>query len=313
MRPLNHKSRMLACVALALAMAAVYPAGAVLAGTSTAAFDTADAAVAALIGAARSDDPQQAIVEVLGDSGVEILDSGDPVADSARRARFVAAFEAAHKVESDGSGKSTLLIGADEYPFPIPLVETEGKWRWDTAAGLDAILTRRIGENELSTIEVMRAFADAQREYAASDRDGEGPQYARRLKSREGRKDGLFWPAVEGEEPSPIGPLVAKAQLEGYSARGDGTSSYHGYIYRMLYGQGRHATGGARDYIVNDRMIGGFALIAIPAEYANSGVMTFIISQDGDVYEQDLGPNTRKIGAGIKLFDPDASWRKVEP
>jgi hypothetical protein len=277
-------------------------------------FASPDAAVTALIEAVRSDDPTEAMVRVLGKDGAEIASSGDPVDDEARRARFLSAYEEGHALEPDGDSKTTLVIGKDEFPFPIPIVAEAGKWRWDTNAGLDQLLTRRIGENELSAIEVMRAYVAAQLEYAERPRDGNGIQYARRLMSREGRKDGLYWPAAEGEEESPIGPLVAKAQREGYAGRSkreDGERAYHGYVYRMLYGQGRNATGGARDYLVNDRMIGGFALIATPADYGNSGVMTFIVNQDGEVFEKDLGPDSAKDAQRIKLFDPDDSWRKA--
>lgn len=312
MRPPNLKFLKLPGISLVLFGLLFCPDRAAFAGGAAAEFDTADAAVSALVTAVRSDRPKEAIANVLGSAGSAITDSGDPISDAARRDRFSSAIEESHKIESDGSGKSTLLIGAQDYPFPIPLVEAGGKWHWDTASGLDAILTRRIGENELSTIAVMRALADAQREYAARDRDGSGPQYARRLMSHEGKKDGLYWPATGEGDESPIGPLIARAQSEGYSRKSEGPPSYHGYTYRMLYGQGPHAPDGARDYIVNDRMIGGFAAIAEPVEYGNSGVMTFIVNQDGDVYEQDFGPDTEKLAGRIKVFDPDASWHKVE-
>ncbi len=280
------------------------------AAVAQATYPSADAAVAALVDAVRSADPAASIVEVLGPDGAEIADSGDPVADVARRERFIAAFDEVHQVQQQDAAKAILSIGKDEYPFPIPLVQEDGKWRWDTAAGLEEILTRRVGENELSTIKVMRAFVDAQNEYASRERDGTGIQFARRLMSREGRKDGLYWPVSDGEEASPMGPLVAEAQREGYKRSGSDTAppNYHGYVYRLLYAQGANAPGGAIDYIVNNRMIGGFGLIATPADYGNSGVMTFIVNQDGEVYEKDLGSE----GANrIKLFDPDPSWKKV--
>jgi hypothetical protein len=309
MRPLT---RLLANSGLAIALAMSAAPSSHAEGPAT--FDSPDAAVSALVDAIRSDDPVAGIVQVLGEDGADIASSGDPVDDETRRANFLSAYDEGHALQPDGDSKSTLVIGKDEYPFPIPLVAESGKWRWDTNAGLDQLLTRRIGENELSAIEVMRAYVTAQLEYAERPRDGKGIQYARRLMSREGRKDGLYWPVAEGEEESPIGPLVAQAQREGYAGRSkreDGQRSYHGYVYRMLYGQGRNATGGARDFIVNDRMIGGFALIATPAEYGNSGVMTFIVNQDGEVYEKDLGPDSATDAQRIKLFDPDESWRKV--
>ncbi|MGE5265813.1 MAG: DUF2950 domain-containing protein [Deltaproteobacteria bacterium] len=278
-------------------------------------FKSPDDAVTAFVDAIRSDDPGEALVSVLGTEGRDIASSGDDVADAARRARFIEAFNEAHSLQADGDSKSTLVIGKDEFPFPIPLVKDGDQWKWDVAAGVDQILTRRIGENEISAIEVMRAYVAAQLEYAEKPRDDRGVQYARRLMSREGRKDGLYWETAEGEPESPIGPLVAKAQSEGYkgrAAKGGGQTAYHGYLYRMLYGQGPDAADGPRDYIVNDRMIGGFALIATPAEYGNSGVMTFIVNQDGVVYQKDLGPETATEAARIKLFNPDKTWTKVE-
>jgi hypothetical protein len=278
-------------------------------------FKSPDDAVTAFVDAIRSDNPGEALVSVLGAEGQDIASSGDDVADAARRARFIEAFNEAHSLQADGDSKSTLVIGKDEFPFPIPLVKDGDQWKWDVAAGVDQILTRRIGENEISAIEVMRAYVAAQLEYAEQPRDGRGIQYARRLMSREGRKDGLYWETAEGEAESPIGPLIAKAQSEGYkgrAAKGDGQTAYHGYLYRMLYGQGPGAADGTRDYIVKDRMIGGFALIATPAEYGNSGVMTFIVNQDGVVYQKDLGPDTATEAARIKLFNPDKTWTKVE-
>lgn len=278
-------------------------------------FATPQEAVQALIGALRSEDPVSRTADILGPAGEEIVDSGDPIDDEARRTRFLAAYDEAHQIEQEGDAKVALVIGKDEFPFPIPIVAQNGKWRWDTAAGVDEILTRRIGENELSAIEVMRVYVAAQLEYAEKERDGKGIQYARRLMSSTGRKDGLYWPASEGEDQSPIGPLIAKAQREGYKRRPDGEDlqpAYHGYVYRMLFAQGPNASEGARDYVVNGRMIGGFALIATPADYGNSGVMTFIVNQDGIVYEKDLGPETASEARSIKLFDPGASWRKID-
>jgi hypothetical protein len=277
-------------------------------------YSTAEDAVAGLVAAVRSEDSAADIVKVLGSEGEDIATSGDPVDDEARRERFLTAFDEAHKIDQQEPEKFVLVIGKDEYPFPIPITSKDGKWFWDTGAGINEILTRRIGENELNTIQVMRTYVAAQLEYAEKERDGKGIQYARRLMSREGRKDGLYWAAAEGEEVSPIGPLIAKAQSEGYKAKssGEGQPAYHGYIFRMLYGQSRNAADGARDYIVNDRMIGGFALIATPADYGNSGIMTFIVNHDGDVYEQDLGLDTPTAARRIKLFDPDSKWKKVD-
>ncbi len=283
------------------------------AGRPQATYASADEAVSALVAAVRSEG-SDALVTVLGPEGAAIADSGDTIADAARRTKFTAAFDDAHVVKQENASKAVLVIGRESFPFPIPLVAKDGKWQWDSAAGLEEILTRRIGENELAAIEVMRAYVDAQREYAETDYDGAGIQYARRLLSREGRKDGLYWPAAGEGETSPFGPLVAKAQGEGYR-RSNGAEeppAYHGYHYRVLYAQGPNAAGGARDYIVNNLMIGGFALIATPANYGNSGVMTLIVNQDGDVFEKDLGPLSKQTAARIKTFDPGPDWRKIE-
>ena len=204
-----------------------------------------------------------------------------------------------------------LLIGKDEFPFPIPIVADAGAWHFDTDAGAVEILDRRIGENELAAIEVLRAYVDAQREYAEADRDGNGVQYAPKLLSSEGKKDGLFWPTAEGEPESPFGPLIAEARAEGYRRKADGPTPYHGYLFKVLTAQGKDAPGGARDYVIGGRMIGGFGLVAAPAEYGNSGVMTFIVDHGGVVFQKDLGPETSRKAAAMKVFDPDGTWTKV--
>jgi hypothetical protein len=302
--------RRIAAAFLTLAIALVQPA----LGQTPTTFGSPEAAVAAFVEAVKSGQPAEALVTVLGPAGRDLAISGDPTDDEARRARFLSSFEEGHSLQAEGNDRVKLVISKDEYPFPIPIVKKGETWQWDVDAGLDEILTRRIGENELAAIEVMWSYVAAQREYAEQPRDGKGIQYARRLMSREGRKDGLYWEVTEGEPESPIGPLIAKAQREGYvgnSKRSDGQRAYHGYVYRMLYGQGRNAADGPRDYILNDRMIGGFALIAVPLDYGNSGVMTFIVNQDGDVFQKDLGLGTTEAAARIKLFDPDGSWQKV--
>lgn len=286
-------------------------ASAAPAGSGQTTFTSLEEATTALISAVRAGEAS-AITAVLGPQGREIASSGDPVADESMRANFTAAFDEAHEVKQEDAESAILVVGRDQYPFPVPLVKTGDKWHWDTAAGLDAILTRRIGENELDTIEVLRAYVAAQLEYAEADRDGLGLQYARRLMSKDGKKDGLYWPASGEEAASPLGPLIANARAEGYKLNPTGERrAYHGYIYRILYAQGPNAADGAREYIVNNRMIGGFALIATPAEYANSGVMSFIVNQDGDVYQKDFGPDTNRVTARIKSYDPDPTWTKV--
>ena len=273
-------------------------------------FGTPEAAVEALVAAARSGDGDT-ILKVLGRDGKPIVSSGDPVADSNIRQDFVSAYDAKHAIEMEGDGTQTLIIGEDDWPFPIPLVNKAGQWQFDTKAGLDEILRRRIGRNELSAIQVSLAYVQAQNEYASLDPAGQGRGvYAQRIVSRPGKKDGLYWPTAEGEEPSPLGDLAAQAAAEGYKT-GSTPIPYHGYYYRILTRQGAGASGGAYDYLAKGKMIGGFALIAYPAEYGNSGIMTFIVNQDGTVFQKDLGDRTEKIARRIETFDPNAKWQKA--
>ena len=274
-------------------------------------FGSPEAAVEALVAAARSGDGDT-ILKVLGRDGKPIVSSGDPVADSNIRQDFVSAYDAKHAIEMEGDGTQTLIIGEDDWPFPIPLINTAGRWQFDTNEGLDEILRRRIGRNELSTIQVSLAYVQAQNEYASLDPAGQGRGvYAQRIVSRPGKKDGLYWPTAEGEEPSPLGDLAAQAAAEGYKT-GSTPIPYHGYYYRILTGQGAGAPGGGYDYLAKGKMIGGFALIAYPAEYGNSGIMTFIVNQDGTVFQKDLGARTEKIARKIETFNPDADWKKVD-
>ena len=274
-------------------------------------FGSAQEAVNALITAVKSGNVDE-IVHVLGRDGRDLADSGDPVADQATRDRFITAYDEAHTIEPDGDARATLILGNDDFPFPIPVVAENGVWHFDTPAGAEEILARRIGENELAAIKSALTYVDAQREYGSEDRDGKGTQYARKFVSSDGRKDGLYWPTGEGEPESPLGPLIANARIEGYAAQSGQSEPFHGYFYRILTAQGPNAPGGAQDYLVNDRMIAGFALIAVPAEYDNSGIMTFIVNQDGVVLQKDLGPDTTTEAAKIEQFDPDPSWVKVE-
>ncbi len=264
----------------------------------------------ALVAAVRTGD-LKAILDILGPDGADIASSGDAVANANARERFLKAFNETHEIRKTSDGSTVLYIGNESFPFPLPLVAEDGKWRFDTAAGAEEILDRRIGENELAAIEVLRVYADAQREYAEVDHDGKGPQYARSLLSREGQQDGLYWPTAEGQPESPLGPLVAQAREEGYSGGKTGPTPYHGYFFRVLTAQGPSAAGGARDYIAGGRMIGGFAMIATPADYGNSGVKSFIVNQDGKVFEKDLGEETANVAALIKAFNPDSGWDPV--
>lgn len=297
-------------VALAgLALAAVLTLAPV-ARADRASYASPQEAVDALVASVRSGDAKR-ILSVLGPDGRALVSSGDAVADAAARERFVAAYDEAHEVRQAANGAHILHLGRDDYPFPLPLVAAGRKWRFDTAAGAEEILDRRIGENELAAIEVLKAYVDAQREYAEADRDGKGVQYARHMLSHDGTQDGLYWPVAEGEPESPFGPLVADARAEGYRAGKAGRTPYHGYLFRILTAQGKDAAGGARDYVVRGRMIGGFAIIATPAEYGNSGVKTFIVNQDGIVFEKDLGRDSVNAAQRITAFNPDRSWTKV--
>jgi Protein of unknown function (DUF2950) len=294
--------RMLLCTAL-LAVSA--PAGA------QEQFGSPEDAVTALVGAAKAGDAK-AMLAVLGPDGQAIVSSGDPVADGNTREKFVAAYDTKHSIELEGNGTQTLILGDDNWPFPIPLVNNAGKWQFDTKQGLDEILSRRIGRNELATIQVARAYVEAQNEYAELDPAGLGRGvYAQRIVSRPGKKDGLYWPTAEGEPGSPLGDLAAQASAEGYKA-GEKPIPFHGYYYRILTRQGADAPGGAYDYLVKGKLKGGFALIAVPAEYGNSGIMTFMVNQDGTVLQKDLGPNTTKLAAKIEAFVPDGGWTKAE-
>ncbi len=273
-------------------------------------FKTPEEAATALVNAAKSGD-LKSIVTVLGPDGEDIVSSGDEVADAATRAKFIAAFDSKHTIAMEGDSKAIMVVGPDDFPLPIPLVRKDGLWRFDTAAGREEILFRRIGENELDAIQSALAYVDAQDEYAEKDRTGAGVNtYAQRIISQPGKKDGLYWPTSQGEPPSPLGELVAEATKQGYRV-GAGRSPFHGYYFKILTKQGAAAAGGELEYIVNGKMIGGFALVAYPAEYRNSGVMTFIVNHAGTVFQKDLGPNTTQVAERMTAFNPDKTWQKV--
>lgn len=272
-------------------------------------FDTPEAAVTAFVGALEKGDVA-ALVGLLGPGTEPLFDSGDPVQDATDREGFLARYREKHALVAEGPASRVLVIGADAWPFPVPLVQRDGRWLLDGAAGADELVFRRIGRNELGAIAALRGFVDAQREYAAEGRDGDPPGiYAMKLLSDAGRQNGLYWPTAEGEPPSPVGEFVARAAAEGYRRGG---SEYHGYQYRMLFRQGRRAQGGAREYFKDGLLTEGFALLAWPSEYGVSGVMTFMVSQDGVVFQKDLGAETEARAAEITSFDPDAAWRRVD-
>jgi hypothetical protein len=276
-------------------------------------FPTPEAAVAALIAAANAQDTN-ALSEIFGPALAEIRNP-DRVQAANNLEKFAAALDASNEVVQETETRSELDVGTNSWPFPIPLVKgQDGQWFFDTQAGEEEILNRRVGQNELATLKTVRAYVDAQREYASRDRDGSGVlKYSQRLFSSPGNKDGLYWPPELDGEISPLGPLVAIAQGEGYDAQSKesnpGPQPYHGYYFKILTQQGKHAPGGKYNYVINGNMIGGFALVAWPAEYGNSGVMTFIVNQQGRVYQKDLGPKTGKLAPAMKRYDPDSTWQ----
>jgi hypothetical protein len=274
-------------------------------------FGTPDEAVDALLAALKADD-DAALIAIFGDKHKALVVTPDRAANSANRAKAVAAMQTYRFLEDQGKDRRVLLIGDQAWPVPIPLVKSGERWRFATEQGEDELVNRRVGANERSAIAVLWAYLDAQKEYASRDRDGDGVlQYAQRLGSTPGKHDGLYWPAdpAKGEEESPFGPLMAEsaAYLKGHKA-GD---PYRGYHFRILTRQGKSAAGGAYSYVINGRMIAGFAMVAYPAQYGESGVMTFIVSHNGKVFEKDLGKNSAEIGAKMAAFDPGAGWKEV--
>ena len=272
-------------------------------------FTSPDEALKSLVKAIRSGDTK-GLVAILGPGSREIISSGDPVADKAGRERFVKLYDEKIVIEGAETGRAVFSIGNEDYPYPIPLVKKGNAWRFDAKAGKDELLNRRIGRNELEVIEILHTYVDAQREYASRDRDSDAVmEFAQKIRSTPGKKDGLYWAAKEGEKESPFGPLAAKAAQEGYAKE---NTALHGYYYRILKAQGKDADGGAFDYLVNGKMILGFALVAYPAKFGNSGIMTFIVNQNGIVFQKNLGKNSTKIATAMKLFNPDTTWKKVE-
>jgi len=274
-------------------------------------FASPDSAVDALVSAVSTEGPTK-LEALFGKAGMQVVGSGDPVADQASRDKFVASYNVKHAIDAQDD-TATLSIGPNDWPFPIPLKRGPQGWSFDVAAGKEEILDRRIGANELYTQQVVLAYVDAQNDYAQALHDGEKIHvYARHLLSSPGKQDGLYWPTEPGQPQSPLGPLVAEARATGYHpGETAGSAPFHGYFFHVLTGQGPHAQGGAYDYLANGQMLGGFGLVAWPARWGNTGVMTFIVNQDGDIYQKDLGPRTNEIGAAMTRFDPDQTWQKV--
>jgi len=296
---------------LAAALSCVGVGPAALAAEKQKTFGSPEDAANALAAASRASDVK-ALESILGPGSARLIRSGDAVADRRGRERFAQAYAEASKVERQGDAKAILMIGKDEWPMPIPMVKGKDGWRFDARQGGEEVLNRRVGRNELSTVQVMLAYVDAQREYyLRNPRNDKLLHYAQKFGSVPGKRDGLYFPTKAGEAPSPLGPLFTKAKAAGYGKDEDGLPDpYYGYRYRILTRQGPDAPGGAYDYVVQGRMIGGFALIAWPASYGSSGVMTFIVNHDGVVYEKDLGPDTAAAAGKITRFNPDKTWKR---
>lgn len=273
-------------------------------------FASPEQAVEALLDAVRNAGEGQ-LRDIFGPQ-VEQLQTGDEVADRAALQRFLEAAEEGTEIETQREDYAVVVLGADQWPFPIPLVKEEPGWRFDTDAGLQELLNRQIGRNELYAIAVVRAIVDAQYDYASRHPAESGREFAQHFASSEGQRDGLYWPIGEGEEESPLGPLVVAAVSEGYERQeGDEPQPYHGYLFRLLTAQGPHAPGGAMSYLEDGRLTKGFAVVAYPAVYGSSGIMTFIANQRGIVFQKDLGEQTDEIAASMSEYDPDSSWEPV--
>ena len=276
-------------------------------------FASPEDAVNALIGAAKSGKPE-AVIEIFGAEGKELLDTSDPAIARRNAQTFSVAAGERWKLIDDGADKKMLVIGNEDWPFPVPLVRTGSSWHFDTAAGKEEVLARRVGRNELAAIRICRTYVAAQRVYAERAHDGQNPGiYAAAFKSDPGKQNGLYWPVAPGQKRSPLGDLVAVAESKGHAINKDGAqpSPFHGYYFRILTGQGSDAPGGAKDYVVNGLMSGGFALIAWPAQYDVTGVMSFVVNHEGIVREKDLGAGTDEAVRAITLYNPDASWASV--
>jgi hypothetical protein len=276
-------------------------------------FSSPEDAGATLLTTAQAFD-QNALLAIFGPDSKELIFSGDPVQDKNIVTAFAAGYGVMHRWRRMPDGSQVLLVGADNFPFPIPLKKNaSGRWFFDTAAGKDEILSRRIGRNELAIIEVCRTAANAQAEYFSQLHDGENTKhYAIKFISDPGKQNGLYWKSADGQPESPLGPLAAFAASEGYADKHDAHTPFHGYYFHMLKGQSDKAAGGAKEYLVDGNMTGGFAFVAYPAEYGNSGIMTFIINQDGVLLQKDLGKGTAETATAMTEFDPDSSWKPVE-
>jgi len=311
--PLRRRQPAGLILSVALAVTSALPwHGAAAAAERT--FASPEEAAEALASAWRSGDKRE-LLAIFGPAADALVSSGDPVAENEARKRLASSYEEAHRLDAEGAQKIVIVLGKEEWPYPIPLVKQGAAWRFDVKAGAEQIIDRRIGGNELNAIEVCRAYVEAQRDYAAKDRLGDGlHEFSPRIASSEGKQDGLYWRTAPGGEESPLGPLVVAAEAEGYTARSaEGRAPFHGYFYKILTRQGPSAPGGAKDYLEKGHLTGGFALVAFPATYGDSGVMTFIVNQQGIVFEKNLGSNTIEIARRMTEYDPDMTWKTAPP
>jgi Protein of unknown function (DUF2950) len=293
---------LLRTAAIAVLATAIFAAGSQAQQKGQKTFPTPEEASKALLTAAQNDD-EKALLELFGPDGKQIVSSGDPAEDGRNRANFVKRYEEMNRLVKEPDGTISLYIGSRNWPYPIPLRSKGNVWYFDTDAGRREVLYRRIGYNEISAIHICQQLVEAQKEYSQKNN-----QYAEKIYSDEGKKDGLYWKTADGEPQSPIGPLVAGA----VATRGGEAVPFRGYYFHILTSQGKDSAGGAKNYVVDGKMTGGFAFVAYPAEYRSSGVMTFLVDADGTLYEKDLGKNTEKITKDMKEYNPDASWHKVE-
>jgi len=262
--------------------------------------------------AAMQKQDDQLPLSILGQAGQDVLSSGDPAEDADARVSFVVKYKEMHRYVTEPNGTVTLVVGAENWPFPIPLVNHQGSWYFDTDAGKDEIIFRRIGKNELAAMDACRELVDAQKQYFARPPGDLPKQFAQKLVSDEGRHNGLYWHGAGDEFDSPINPLIAYARQNLPTDQVGEHVPFNGYMFRILTSQGRHAPGGTKKYIVEGTMSAGFAFVAYPVEYRSSGVMTFIVDRSGTIYEKDLGPNTTKLAQAMTAYDPDSTWHKVE-
>lgn len=294
-----------------LGLLAACGVGSVALAAAPPSYPTPEAAVQALVDAARAGDSAK-VVAVLGGGAKPLVESGDAVAEHNAHERFVGLYDEDHALIPEGDDRRILQIGATQWPFPIPVVKGKAGWSWDSSAGVAELLARRIGQNELNAIQVCLAISDAENEYLTlNPQNASPPHYADKFISSTGKRDGLYWPTTEGEPPSPLGPGAARATSEGYKLEQGKPAPFHGYMYRILSAQGPHAEGGAVSYLVKGVLYGGFALVGYPAEYRKSGVMTFIVNHHGVVFQKDLGQDTASKAKAMKAFEPDSTWTQV--